>query len=185
LPLIGRENELAALKSLIDSSAKGKGRLVFLKGEAGMGKTMLLNELRSYSDAAGSIFLQGRCYSASFPYSPWTEAINDYVRSTDAQTLTALSQGPAFEITSLIPSLLTVIGKSPRNMGLKEWVAGPKNAFPDTMIGASPTALEDTGRLALFEGVTHFLVNLSKKKPVVLVLEDLQRADNATFTLLR
>jgi predicted ATPase len=91
LPLIGRESELAVLKSRRDSSAKGKGRLVFLKGEAGMGKTRLLNELRIYCDAMGITFLQGRCYSASFPYSPWTEAINDCVRSTDAQTLTTHS----------------------------------------------------------------------------------------------
>jgi predicted ATPase len=185
LPLIGRENELAVLKSRVDSSAKGKGRLVFLKGEAGMGKTRLLNELHRYCDASGIIFLQGRCYSASFPYSPWTEAINDCVRSTDAQTLTTLCQGPAVEITALIPSLATTIGKSPKNMGIKEWVGGPRTSFPSPALGASGTAAEDAGRLALLEGVTQFFVNLSKKKPVVLVLEDLQQADNATITLLR
>ncbi len=185
MPLIGRENELAVLKSRVDSSAKGKGRLVFLKGEAGMGKTRLLNELQSHCDTSGIIFLQGRCYSASFPYSPWIEAINDYVRKTDAQTLTTLCQGRAVEITSLIPSLATIIGKSPRNMGLKEWVGGPKTSFPGPAAGPSGTIAEDAGRLALFEGVTQFFVNLSKKKPVVLVLEDLQQADNATIILLR
>jgi len=185
LPLIGRENELAVLKSRVDSSAKGKGRLVFLKGEAGMGKTRLLNELRSHCDASGINFLQGRCFSPNFPYSPWTEAINDCVRSTDVQTLTTLCQGPAVEITSLIPSLATIIGKSPRNMGLKEWVGGPKTQFPGPAVGASGIASEDGGRMALFEGVTQFFVNLSKKKPVVLVLEDLQQADNASIILLR
>ena len=185
MSLIGRENELAVLKSLADSSAKGKGRLVFLKGEAGMGKTRLLNELRSYCTASGINFLQGRCYSASFPYSPWTEAINDCVRNNDAQTLTTLCQGPAVEITSLIPSLATIIGKSAKNMGLKEWVGGPKTSSRSPAVGASGNAPDDTGRLALFEGVTQFFVNLSKKKPVVLVLEDLQQADNATITLLR
>ncbi len=185
MPLIGRENELAVLKSRVDYSAKGKGRLVFLKGEAGMGKTRLLNELQSYCDSTGIIFLQGRCYSASFPYSPWIEAINDFVRKADAQTLTSLCQGPAVEITSLIPSLVTIIGKSPRNMGLKEWVGGPKTSFPNPVAGASGTVPEDTGRLALLEGVTQFFVNLSKKKPVVLVLEDLQQADNATIIMLR
>jgi len=186
LALIGRENELAVLKSRVDSSAKGKGRLVFLKGEAGMGKTRLLSELRSYCDASGITFLQGRCYSASFPYSPWTEAINDFVRRTDAQTLTSLCQGPAVEITSLIPSLVTIIGASPKkNMGLKEWVGGPKTLLPSPAVGASGTSAEDAGRLALFEGVTQFFLNLSKKKPVVLVLEDLQHADNATIIMLR
>ena len=185
MSLIGRENELAVLKSLVDSSAKGKGRLVFLKGEAGMGKTRLLSELQRYCDASGINFLQGRCYSASFPYSPWTEAINECVRSIDAQTLTILCQGPAFEITALVPSLAAIIAKSPRNMGLKEWVGGPKTPIPDPAVGASGTASDDAGRLVLFEGVTQFFVNLSKKKPVVLVLEDLHQADNATIVLLR
>jgi ubiquinone/menaquinone biosynthesis C-methylase UbiE len=185
LPLIGRENELAVLKSRVDSSAKGKGRLVFLKGEAGMGKTRLLSELRGYCDTSGIAFLQGRCYSASFPYSPWIEAINDFARRTDHQTLVSLCQGPAIEITSLIPSLATIIGTSPKNMGLKEWVGGPKTTFPSPALQASGTSTDDVGRLALFEGVTQFFVNLSKKKPVVLVLEDLHQADNATIIMLR
>jgi predicted ATPase len=70
-------------------------------------------------------------------------------------------------------------------MGLKEWVTGPKTSFPELAVSVSGSALEETGRVNLFEGVTQFFVNLSKKKPVVLVLEDLQRADNATLTLLR
>src|SRR3989442_8383099 len=185
MSLIGREKELAVLESRADSAVRGKGGLVFLKGEAGMGKTRLLNELRSHCDAAGIIFLQGRCYSASFSYSPWTEAINDCIRSTDAQTLNTLCQGPAVEITSLIPSLTAIIGKSQRNMGLKEWVTGPRASFPNPVAGASGTAEGETGRLALFEGVTQFFINLSKKKPLVLVLEDLHRADKATLTLLR
>ena len=170
MSLIAREKELAVLKSLVDSSVKGKGGLVFLRGEAGMGKTRLLSELRSYCDAAGIVFLQGRCYSASFPYSPWTEAINDYVRRTDAQTLSTLCQGAAVEIASLIPSLMTIIGKSQRDMGLKNWIAGPRPSSRELSVSASGTPVEETGRLALFEGVTQFFVNLSKKKPLVLVL---------------
>src|SRR5712692_424833 len=119
-----------------------------------MGKTRLLSELRSYCDASGVTFLQGRCYSASFPYSPWTEAINDFVSRTDAQTLTTLCHGPAIEITSLIPSLATTIGRSPKNMGLKEWVGGPKAPIPSSTRGASGAAADDSGRLAFFEGVT-------------------------------
>jgi ubiquinone/menaquinone biosynthesis C-methylase UbiE len=70
-------------------------------------------------------------------------------------------------------------------MGLKEWVGGPKTPLTDAPVAASRTTAEDAGRLALFEGVTQFFVNLSKKKPVVLILEDLQKADNATIILLR
>lgn len=186
MSLIGREKELAVLESRVDSAVKGKGGLIFLKGEAGMGKTRLLSELRSYCDAAGINFLQGRCYSASFPYSPWTEAINDCVRRTDAQTLRTLCQGPAVEIASLIPSLMTVIGKSQKDMGIKGWMLGPRPTTRDLSVSVPGHAVEDgTGRLALFDGVTQFFVNLSKKKPLVLVLEDLHRADNVTLMLLR
>ena len=184
MSLIGRENELAVLKSRVDSSAKGKGCLVFLKGEAGIGKTKLLNELRGYCEESVITFLQGRCYSTSFPYSPWIEAINDFVRRTDLPTLTSLLQGPAAEICSLIPSLAAVIGKPSRNMGLKEWVGGPKTTVHTPATGTTG-AQDDAGRLALYEGVTQFLINLSKKKPAVLVLEDLQQGDNATISMLR
>lgn len=185
IPLIGGEVQLGLLKSRVDSALQGKGGLVFVKGEAGVEKTRLLTDLGAYCEAQSLSFLQGRCYSPTIPYSPWIEAINELVRRTDPQTLKALCRGPAVEIVALVPTLSTVIGAKERNgpQGMDERTKARLLRKTGQCVGKHCGGR--VGRLAFFEGVTQFFMNVSKKKPVVISLEDLQRADKVTLILLR
>ncbi len=185
-PLIGREKELALLKSRADSATQGKGGLVFVKGEAGVGKTRLLAELKAECEKAGMLHLEGKCYSPTVPYSPWTEAINEFIRKASPQKLKSLCRGPAIEIVALVPSLSSIIGTQDREIGLKDWLRGPKPDFYKMPISALATTVEDeSGKLAFFEGVTQFFINISREKPLMLILDDLHQADRVTLQLLR
>ena len=76
--LVGRECELEQLHSLLDLAIKGKGNSVFISGEAGVGKTRLINEfLRSAKKQAVTI-LTGWCLSnAAVPYFPFLKPSED------------------------------------------------------------------------------------------------------------
>ncbi|MFO7633492.1 MAG: AAA family ATPase, partial [Caldilinea sp.] len=73
--LIGREQELARLQAALHKAALGEGQVVFLSGEAGLGKSRLVAELKA--QAAGVRWLTGRCRqsTASVSYCPFTEIV--------------------------------------------------------------------------------------------------------------
>jgi predicted ATPase len=73
--IIGREREQAALRALALAARDGAGALVLLGGEAGIGKTALVEALGREASAVGLAALTGHCYdlSATPPYGPWLE----------------------------------------------------------------------------------------------------------------
>ena len=185
-PLVGREKELAILKTRVNLALQGKGGLVFLRGEAGVGKTRLVNELKKYSESSGILFLSGKCDSPTIPYSPWIEAINEFIRKSSPQKIRSVCIGPAVEIVALVPTLSSIIGPHEREMGLKDWIKGPKPSFQEHPASALAAAVQDeSGRIRFFEGITEFFLNISKETPVLISLEDLHRADKVTLQLLR
>ncbi len=184
--LVGREKELAVLKMRVNNTVEGRGGLVFLRGEAGVGKTRLSYELKLVCEPSGILFFSGKCYSPTIPYSPWVETINEFVRRSSPQRVRTLCVGPAVEIVALVPTLSSIIGPHERETGLKEWLRGPKPSFHENPISALASTVEDeSGRMRFFEGITQFFINLSKERPVVVCLEDLHLADKATLQLLR
>ncbi len=59
-PMVGRERELGILQQRVDAGSQGEGCLMFITGEAGIGKTRLAGELRPYARGRGFIWLEGR-----------------------------------------------------------------------------------------------------------------------------
>ena len=76
LPLVGREREQALLAKHLAAALAGRGSLVLIGGEAGIGKTALAEALGREAEAQGALVVVGRCYDLSEtpPYGPWTEA---------------------------------------------------------------------------------------------------------------
>ena len=76
-PLVGREREQAALRDALAAALAGRGSLVLIGGEAGIGKTALAEALLAEAAAQGALVLVGRCYDLSEtpPYGPWAEAL--------------------------------------------------------------------------------------------------------------
>src|SRR5688572_8832525 len=76
-PLVGREREQAALRDALAAALAGRGALVLIGGEAGIGKTTLAEGLCREAAGPGALVLVGRCYELSEtpPYGPWRDAI--------------------------------------------------------------------------------------------------------------
>src|SRR4051794_33824171 len=73
--LVGRDRELATLRALLVAALGGRGALVLIGGEAGIGKTALAELALAEAEQQGALTLVGRCYDLSEtpPYGPWSE----------------------------------------------------------------------------------------------------------------
>src|SRR3954462_518575 len=76
-PLVGREREQALLRAVLAAMLAGRGSLVLIGGEAGIGKTALAEAVLAEAASQGALALVGRCYDLSEtpPYGPWAEAL--------------------------------------------------------------------------------------------------------------
>jgi DNA-binding SARP family transcriptional activator len=80
-PCVGRDRELAALLAHLADVEAGRGRVTFLAGEAGIGKSRLLAELAEHAAGRGAQVLAGRCLegSGALPFHPFVEAIETFL----------------------------------------------------------------------------------------------------------
>jgi predicted ATPase len=153
------------LLAVYETAAAGSAGVAMVLGEAGIGKTRLLQELAAAARRHGALVLFGRCLEGAWvpPYQAFVEAITGYAAQAGATRLRA-ELGPAGgPLTQLVP-------------GLRE-------LLPDVPT-AEPLQPEEE-RLRLLDAVARFLAGLSTHGPVVLVLDDLQWADASTLVTLR
>jgi serine/threonine protein kinase/tetratricopeptide (TPR) repeat protein len=80
--LIGRENEINEMKDMFDKALNKNGGICFIDGEAGSGKTRLVQELRNYSYGKGSILIDSKCFSGEnkVPYGVFKDLIDSYIK---------------------------------------------------------------------------------------------------------
>jgi DNA-binding SARP family transcriptional activator len=162
---VGRARELAELVAGLDDAFAGRGRLFFVSGEPGIGKSRLADELVAHAGARGARVLVGRCWEAGGApaYWPWTQSLRAYVRESDAAALAAQLGAGAPDLAQIVPEL--------------------SRRFPDL---PPPSPLEPDGaRFRLFEATGEFLRNAADRRPIVLVLDDLHAADPPSLLLLR
>jgi len=161
LPFIGRQNEIASLDEAYRGAAAGSGRLVLVTGEAGIGKTRLLQEyLVLHPEVSG---LQSACYEldSMVPFAPLRQALE---HSPLLDSLASIQVPPPWA-TTLIP-ILPELGKH----------------FPYTNY---PTHQVDG--VTLREALVNLIIYLSEtcpEPPLQLILDDLHWADTPTWELL-
>ena len=90
--LFGRAAEQQFLASALATARTGRGRLVLVSGEAGIGKTALVEDLARSASASGCLVLTGRCYDLSTtpPYGPWLEIVRQCPRVDGLSSLSAI-----------------------------------------------------------------------------------------------
>ena len=167
IQLVDRTEEMNLLREAVDRAVRGEGGLVFLCGEAGIGKTRLARELRAYAHLRGMRVLYGRC-PALFrmdgvpPYVLWSEVIRDYLEDCSPEQLYRVVGFYPAEVAKVVPELRQKLGAIPQS-------------FP-----ISPEMEQNR----LFEAFSQFISNISKEAPLLVVLDDLQWTDSTSLLLL-
>jgi len=101
---VGRQREMGDLKACLEDALSGRGRLVTLVGEPGIGKTRTAQELATYAGLRGAQVLWGRSYEEQGvpPYWPWVQAIRSYVRERDPEQLRSEMGAGAADIAEVV-----------------------------------------------------------------------------------
>ncbi|QJY48411.1 BTAD domain-containing putative transcriptional regulator [Pseudonocardia broussonetiae] len=104
---VGRERELGALRAHVADAAAGRGGVVLLRGEPGIGKTRLLAELASAAEAGGACVLTGRCpEGGALPFHPFAEALGRHGTDDPAVAALVSAGGPEGAAEALRPDEL-------------------------------------------------------------------------------
>jgi DNA-binding SARP family transcriptional activator len=161
--LAGRDHELEVLREAWHAAASGEPELVTITGEAGIGKTALAEALAAEAAGDGGTVLRTRCYETerSLFLQPVVEAIAPVVASTPAATLRQLLGEHATAAAALLPEAAAILGPPPPGRGSVEME-----------------------RRRAFEAVRAFLRGLAERRPVLLVVDDLQYAGQSTVELI-
>ncbi len=162
---VGRQREMDELKAALEDSLSGRGRMVTLVGEPGIGKTRTSQELATYAGLRSAQVLWGRCYEEQGvpPYWPWVQAIRSYVRERDPQELSAEMGAGASDIAEIVSDVRERLPGLPAALAID-----PEQA-----------------RFRLFDSISAFLKTASQRQPLVLVLDDLHWADKPSLLLLQ
>jgi len=101
---VGRQREMGELKACLEDALSGRGRLVTLVGEPGIGKTRTAQELATYAGLRSAQVLWGRCYEEQGmpPYWPWVQAIRSYVREHEPDQLRSEMGAGAADIAEVV-----------------------------------------------------------------------------------
>src|SRR5215471_17866501 len=155
-PLVGRASELDRLNRAMESAWAGRGPLVAILGEAGIGKTRLLDELIEIALRRGAQVVPGRCYETEqiFPFGPWVNILRTAIKGRDLDGLSPLWRA---ELSRLLPEL------------------GEPGVHPPVSAG---------DQLRLFDTVMGFVRHIAIQQPLVVLLDDLHWADEMSLRLL-
>ena len=178
-PLTGRDAEMSKLGDVITGLEGGRGGIVFLSGEPGIGKSRLTAEVRQVTTAGGvADWLEGRAvsYGASLAWWPVRDLLRNWaevgtqepelrVRLAFRRRLEDLLPG---RFAELQPYLATVLGLAP----------DPEGAA--LLASLSPEALQ----YRTYEVIIELVTAIAARRPLVLAIDDLHWADATTIGLL-
>lgn len=163
-PFVGRQSEAAVLARHHAAAADGSGRVVLITGEAGIGKTRVVEEVLGPPGTPRVAW--GRCHQGGGApaFWPWVEALRPLVAAAPRERLRDALGSGAPELARIFPELTPVPGRQ----------ATASEALP-----GSPAA-----RFRLFDAFTN-LIDALTDAPLALVIDDLHWADGESLLLLR
>ncbi|MBI1801156.1 MAG: AAA family ATPase, partial [Chloroflexi bacterium] len=173
-PLVGRADELGVLRQAAAGVVQGDGKIICLMGEAGLGKSRLIGELRSAPEGLPVAWTMSQCvsYDAARPYS----LVQQHLQQTCGLT-------PADPPALIREKIARVLHAAP-----EEWRYRAIHIFELLLTGENPSAgVELAGealKRELFEVMLQAQRMLTAGRPSVLVFDDLHWCDTASLELL-
>ncbi len=176
LPFVGRAAERAELQRAWRRAQEGRVQFVFVEGEAGVGKTRLIEEMLGAWEAE-ALILRGTAHSleSNEPYHPFVDLVRDYLGAHPtgaARDLSGLADVWLSELSRLVPELRQMRRNLVPALGLR---AAQEQSG---LVGVNQE------RSRLFDAASQFLLTLAAHQPLVLFFDDLQWADSSTLVLL-
>ncbi|WP_426244494.1 ATP-binding protein [Nocardioides sp. LHG3406-4] len=161
--LVGREPELRVLDDQWVRAGSGAGSLVLVDGQAGNGKTRLLDAAAAVAEASGGHVLRARCRPAerSLFLQPYVDALRPVLLAAGPAELAQLVGDHTWVWTSLVPELTGLVA-----------------------VPLEPTPSPAIERRRAYDAVAAVLRRLAMRRPVLLMLDDLQEGGSATSDLL-
>lgn len=162
LPLIGRGEELARLTRALDDAERGSPSTIFIAGEGGIGKTRLADTIVSEATRRKWTTAVGRAFpvETGVPYALFADALLPTLKAMDAATLAVMSRGGEAELARLFPAL-----------DLRTDSRAPRGDAADL-------------KARLLWNFSQFLGRFAAKRPLLVVLENVQWADASSLELL-
>ena len=157
---VARDDELAVVRAALDRAARGEPAVVFVGGEAGVGKSRLVAEAVRPGGGPAARVLVGACVELGeegLPFAPLTDALRELVRTCSPEELAAVLGPARAELAQLLPQL------------------DEQGATTDP---------RDRARARLFEQILGLVERLAVAQPLILVVEDLHWADRSTLDLV-
>jgi transcriptional regulator with AAA-type ATPase domain/tetratricopeptide (TPR) repeat protein len=171
---VGRHQEMAVLHSRLAAALRGRGQLVSIVGDAGIGKSRLLYEFSQSVGTDRIAYVEGRClsYGSTIPYLPVRDLIRGLCRISEAEdaagvgekirrTLERVGVGP----DKLAPYLLDLLGH-------QDGAEGLEGVPPETIKGG------------IAEALRQMILGASLGQPLLVVIEDLHWIDRASEELV-
>jgi predicted ATPase len=164
--LIGRVSQLETLYRLIEQVIRSAGNIALVAGEAGIGKSRLVNEARNQAAQYGFRLLQGSCFEPdrALPYAPVLDLLHTFSASHSDHEIAGAFGTAASELIKLVPELATLLG----------------GATP------SPTLEPEAEKRRLFNALAQFFTEResSERSPLMIIIEDLHWSDDTSLEFL-
>ncbi len=161
---VGRDRIFRRISAAFQAAAGGRGRVITISGESGIGKTRILDELMIRAEQWNARVLAAWCDArdGAPPYAPWADMLEGILADEEPTQAAAELGAGAADLASLIPSI--------------------RRLRPD--IEEPPRLFSGTSRFRLFESIRSFLACHSSRQPIVMLIDDVQSADHASLRLL-
>ncbi len=165
--LIGRVPDLTTLRLLVDRAASGEGQVALLSGEAGIGKSRLVAEVKTEAISHGFLLLQGSCFPTdhAIPYAPLLDLLRSFLTGHSSALPASEVEPFAQAFLPLLPDLGHVLAAIPS---------------PPALAPLNP----EQEKRRRFETLAYFLSGQAEKRPLLLVVEDLHWSDDISLEFL-
>lgn len=182
-PIIGRESELRQLRQVVDRLVtEHQGGLVLLLGEAGMGKSRITSELKNslYPDDVRVIEGRSLTYRKSIAYWIFQDMLRNYLGVSTETPDAEVRQRLVDEVRLLFPNHLEWRERLP-------YLEHLLSLEPSDAGASERIKYLDAGQLRqqIFLTIRDLLISETRQKPVLLILEDLHWADDASVELVQ